>query len=282
MSSVFENMLDSALTGLGSKSRLAHGFRLQAKGKQTVAVYFSDNEPGNAVEIGLNPAALSPLLKLEEGEFRRWIAGQAAKTGRTRTQRGPRGSYPGVAFGSQRELEEFIDALNLVRAGKMAEPPTLNPNRVSTENAALEVRFEELPIAGELAVDDFAEAAIDDPEECPILYPDELPQGAAYLEGVGQQILVNRYERSQEARNACISHYGCVCQVCNFDFFERYGDLGRGFIHVHHRKPIASIKSEYVVDPVKDLVPVCPNCHAMLHRREPPFEVDELRTFMQD
>lgn len=113
-------------------------------------------------------------------------------------------------------------------------------------------------------------------------YPDELPQGFTYAEGTGQQVTVNRYERSLEARNACLAHHGNTCQVCALDFSEKYGELGAGFIHVHHRVSIASIGKEYCVDPVKDLVPVCPNCHAMLHRREPPLEIEELHTLLHD
>lgn len=115
-----------------------------------------------------------------------------------------------------------------------------------------------------------------------MFYPDELSLHGTYIEGMGQQVLVNRFERSPEARRVCIAHHGCTCQVCDLDFTEKYGDLGAGFIHVHHRVPIASIGTSYRVDPVNDLIPVCPNCHAMLHRREPPLEIDELRAWVHD
>lgn len=120
------------------------------------------------------------------------------------------------------------------------------------------------------------------PVVVPCLYPDEIPEDIEYVEGLAQQVLVNRYERSIEARRVCIGHYKCVCQVCRIDFSDRYGPLGMGFIHVHHRVPIASIGKHYRVDPIKDLVPVCPNCHAMLHRREPPLEVEELRNVLNN
>lgn len=120
------------------------------------------------------------------------------------------------------------------------------------------------------------------PLESGTLWPDDLPEGQAYFEGLAQQVTVNRYERSADARVACISHYGSVCQVCRFDFGKRYGALGAGFIHVHHVQPIASVGREYQVDPVVDLVPVCPNCHAMLHRREPALAIEELCALLHD
>jgi len=113
-------------------------------------------------------------------------------------------------------------------------------------------------------------------------YPDELQENEGYIEGAAQEVLVNRFERSLEARNACIAHHGCTCRVCSIDFRRRYGELGTGFIHVHHVVPIASVGTGYRVDPVQDLVPVCPNCHAMLHRREPPLAIEELRGLVHD
>lgn len=117
-------------------------------------------------------------------------------------------------------------------------------------------------------------------EEAPV-FTDEYPPGATYREGQRTQVFVNRYERDRGARDACIQHYGCSCQVCGFDFEKQYGEIGKGFIHVHHTVPVSEIGEQYTVDPIQDLVPVCPNCHAMLHRRNPPYSVDELRKALQ-
>jgi len=108
--------------------------------------------------------------------------------------------------------------------------------------------------------------------------PDELPDDEEFIEGAAKTVKVNRYERDQKARAACLKHFGAVCQVCGLDFAERYGaDIGEGFMHVHHKRPIHTLKSSYKVNPKKDLVPVCPNCHAMLHRKEPPLDIEQLR-----
>lgn len=116
----------------------------------------------------------------------------------------------------------------------------------------------------------------------PIIFPDELHGDAAHLEGLARTVLVNAYERSASARNACIDHHRPVCRVCRLNFEEKYGEIGRGYIHVHHIVPIATIGRQYQVDPINDLVPVCPNCHAMLHRRNPPLSIEELREMLTD
>lgn len=106
---------------------------------------------------------------------------------------------------------------------------------------------------------------------------DEVEFDGPLVEGAVKSVLVNAYERSAEARRRCIEHWGPACTVCDFDFGEVYGSALRGFIHVHHLKALSEIAAEYVVDPVADLRPVCPNCHAVIHSREPQYAVDEAR-----
>jgi len=91
-----------------------------------------------------------------------------------------------------------------------------------------------------------------------------------------------RRTRSQKARKVCIRHHGSICVVCDFDFEKRYGKIGEGFIHVHHLEDVASKDGKYAVNPKKDLRPVCPNCHAMLHKRKPAMDIDELRNMLKD
>lgn len=112
-------------------------------------------------------------------------------------------------------------------------------------------------------------------------YPDEAGQGATYEEGAMKAVKVNRYERNRGARAACISHYGAICQGCKMDFGSRYGERGKDFMHVHHLLPLMVIKKAYKVDPINDLLPVCPNCHAMIHRREPMLSIDDLRAIIR-
>ncbi len=114
------------------------------------------------------------------------------------------------------------------------------------------------------------------------LYPDEFWPGRKYPEGSRRQVRVNAFERDARARTACLVHHGSECAVCGLSFQDRYGALGQGFIHVHHVRPLSSVHEGYRVDPIEDLIPVCPNCHAMLHRKDPPLTVDELRGQIRD
>jgi 5-methylcytosine-specific restriction enzyme A len=107
--------------------------------------------------------------------------------------------------------------------------------------------------------------------------PEEVHKEDEHIEGAVVAIIINRYEREDQARKKCIAHHGCKCLVCGFDFEAVYGPVGTGYIHVHHIVPLSAIKESYVVDPVTDLVPVCPNCHAIIHRKTPPYLIEEVR-----
>lgn len=106
---------------------------------------------------------------------------------------------------------------------------------------------------------------------------EEVPDADQYLEGTTKRIAVNYYERNPEARTKCILHYGKKCIACGFDFEKTYGELGKAFIHVHHVVPLSEIKTSYVVDPIKDLRPVCANCHAVIHRTTPALTIEEIQ-----
>lgn len=92
-----------------------------------------------------------------------------------------------------------------------------------------------------------------------------------------RQVEVNVYERDSAARQACLKHYGLACAACGLLFEERYRALGANYIHVHHLIPLSEIGESYEIDPVRDLRLICPNCHAMVHRRNPPLTIEELR-----
>jgi len=81
-------------------------------------------------------------------------------------------------------------------------------------------------------------------------------------------------------RAAAIAIWGYTCRACGLDFGARYAAAAKGFIEVHHKTPVSTLDPGTFVNPARDLVPLCPNCHAVSHRREPPFTVEELRTML--
>ena len=103
------------------------------------------------------------------------------------------------------------------------------------------------------------------------------PDVVGLPEGAKARIEVNRYERDRRNRAAALAIHGYLCKACDLDMERRYGPAAAGLIEVHHVTPISEIGPGYVIDPKDDLVPLCPNCHSVAHRRSPPYSIDELR-----
>lgn len=110
-------------------------------------------------------------------------------------------------------------------------------------------------------------------------FPEILDEDEEHYEGAKKLVIVNKYERSSKARENAVTFHGLRCKVCEIDFEEEYGIVGRGFIHIHHLVPINKIGKDYKINYQEDLIPICPNCHAMLHRKFNGREisVDELK-----
>lgn len=100
---------------------------------------------------------------------------------------------------------------------------------------------------------------------------------------------INQAQRNRIARAECLNYFfphgaRYKCQICGFDFEETYGEIGRNYIVVHHRESHAdksNREGKHEIDPRKDLIPVCPNCHAMLHKQTPPYDAKEIKNFLQ-
>jgi hypothetical protein len=118
--------------------------------------------------------------------------------------------------------------------------------------------------------------------EIPDTHPDEIDPGVELWEGASKQVRVTSFERDRRARRKCLAHWGYKCQVCQMSFADRYGPIGKEFIHVHHLVPISTIGKSYRINGQKDLRPVCPNCHAMLHHGKTPPTIEELREYLMD
>lgn len=111
--------------------------------------------------------------------------------------------------------------------------------------------------------------------------PDEICDNTQRIEGARRSVLVNTYERDPVARQRCIEHYGAACVICGFDFGAVFGPDAAGFIHVHHVTALSEIGQEYAVDPVSDLRPVCPNCHAVVHLNRRTRSIEEVKQMLR-
>lgn len=103
-----------------------------------------------------------------------------------------------------------------------------------------------------------------------------------HYEGTKRQIVVNAYERDPIARQKCVDYYGSTCVICNFNFCATFGPEAMGFIHVHHLIPLAKIGTDYVVNPIRDLRPICPNCHAVIHIGDSTRTIEEVRQMIDN
>lgn len=97
-------------------------------------------------------------------------------------------------------------------------------------------------------------------------------------EGEKRKYYVSYYERNPINRQKAIEKLGLRCEVCKMRFDEVYGNLGKGFIHVHHKKPISKVNKSFRPDIEKDFAILCPNCHSMVHRpKDKTLSVEDLK-----
>jgi len=111
--------------------------------------------------------------------------------------------------------------------------------------------------------------------------PEEIPWGSRFYEGAKTTVTVNRYERDPKVRACCIQRWGLNCSACGSSLDDKYGPQVFGLIHVHHLQPLAKRGKKLPVDPIKDLRPVCPNCHAVIHSADPPRTIEEVKHMLR-
>ena len=107
--------------------------------------------------------------------------------------------------------------------------------------------------------------------------PQKIEDTLGEYEGELSRVQVNKYERNRYNRALCLAFYGFECRGCNHVLEKIYGPLGANVIHVHHIVPVSQMGSSYRLDPIKDLIPLCPNCHTIIHRETPPLTLSALR-----
>lgn len=173
-------------------------------------------------------------------------------------------NYVRVLWVGLRDLDDPIPVAIL-----MEQTPSL-PWRTGIQGSGFPVSPEDAETL--LSLLDFEEVGASDQ------VAEELTPGH-YWEGAAVLITVNRYERDRAARAVCLRHHGYTCQACDADLTKTYGpELGRRAIHVHHIVPMAEQGGEgYHLDPINDLVPLCPNCHNVIHKTKPVMTPAQFR-----
>lgn len=102
-----------------------------------------------------------------------------------------------------------------------------------------------------------------------------------YEEGKKSSKFVTTYERNPKLKKLAKTLHGTTCFACGFNFGDFYGEYAEGFIHIHHVVPVSEFGQSKIVDPKTDLVPVCANCHGVIHRKKDrTLSVDELKAMI--
>jgi len=188
--------------------------------------------------------------------------------------------YAFQEFKRRERINKLVDDVKLVGGNPF---PLVNANSYFENIFNIRFRVEDVKVLEgnrpSLNADYYSLYKFDD-VDIPSGFPDEVDDPQTYPEGKRKQYFVNVYERDQRARKVCLKKWGHDCYVCGMNFLRVYGPMGKEFIHVHHIKPLSEVREQYEVDGAKDLRPVCPNCHAMLHHGKHPLGIEELRTHL--
>jgi predicted HNH restriction endonuclease len=119
-------------------------------------------------------------------------------------------------------------------------------------------------------------------EQKPILSNDIDQTYESHEEGNASVRYTTVYERNPHLRQQAVLIHGTTCFACGFNFKIFYGEYAENFIHVHHIKPISEFDGSMLVDPEKDLIPLCANCHSVIHRKKDRvLSVEELRKMIE-
>jgi hypothetical protein len=263
---VWEYDLKHGIISLGWDSSLCRDDISSLHKEQLLALYRKQNRDVSDVEAQMRCGMLYQFYQVKPGD--RVIA--------------RRGRKEVAAIGTVKSEAYYYDLNKRREARDAYHPGTPFAHHLDVEwkDGPRDITFPNM-VFGMQTIHKISEEKVRALTQGQVRLPEEVIDGSVYPEGGVQHILVNRYERDPRARAECIRHYRTTCFLCRFDFVAVYGEVMEGFTHIHHLKPLSSVGTDYKVDPIRDLRPVCPNCHAVLHRREPPYSLDEVHAFLQ-
>jgi 5-methylcytosine-specific restriction protein A len=220
------------------------------------------------IPIGTTVFMLVQGNKNPRGLIAKGITTSLPKTGKHYAIRGKTTNYVGVCFTEMLPLNDPIPSSALANA--IPEIPWIRQKAGWIQSSGYQIP-EKFQNKLDKIWREFSEVGeIPEPGE---VSPEKFPEGGT------RTITVNRYERNPQARKACLDHFGAFCQVCDIDLIQIYGqELAEKMMHVHHIQPMATKPSKaYTVDPRKDLVPLCPNCHNVIHKFNPVLTPKQLK-----
>ena len=178
-------------------------------------------------------------------------------------------------------INKSVDFENIDSILDITDIDTLNSIRDSIMNRYAYIKHDDKKLEGLKYYIDYLCSNVDNdkPDSATFRLQDIVEE---YEEGSILDCHGSKYERNRKARQECLEYYGYACRVCGFDFEKKYGEIGREFIEVHHRTEVSSYGGKnHKVHPIYDLIPVCSNCHSMLHRTRPAMSVDDLSVMIK-
>ena len=268
MSSI-EQTLEEVSRALGIGISFRH---LSADSGYTFAIRISDLPKATSFELRVRQGLLSWYLDLFLNNFPREMLLTF-----TNAYQAKRDEILGQIDSAQQRVETIqltvndVDIFNL--GDELWEQLALSLKmKVQESNQRLDKLKTSLIIALSLLVPLFSED----------LQTDEELLDASEVEGSKSKIERNHYERSRVNRALCLDYYGFECQACLRTMKSLYGPIGEGVIHVHHIEPVSQMSSPRRLDPIRDLVPLCPNCHTIVHQESPPLSIEKLKMLVKE
>lgn len=118
---------------------------------------------------------------------------------------------------------------------------------------------------------------------------EDFPANTQTSDGFPEGKIVERMHRSRERNSKVIElaksnfknkHGKLFCEVCHFNFIDKYGEVGEDYIEGHHTVWVSDMPADYKSKP-EEIALLCANCHRMVHRKRPWLTMDNLKSLIK-